>query len=179
MAETGIAWRSYWVLEKRRGNWSDEDIVSGRAPLPYESRGDAGNTIVWKGSSCIWELFIGTGNVTEFDNANAHIGVGDLSDWQGFAATDFIATNKAKRPMLSGYPVVGSEGLVTFRASFPDGVAEFFWNQAGIFNADTFGSGDMLNIRESAYGTKPADVTWTFEIRVRMSGGEFGLLNAT
>jgi hypothetical protein len=102
---------------------------------------------------------IGAG-VTAFNNANAHIGVGDSSTAFAVGQTDLVAaTNKLRKAMDATYPSGGSN-VITFRATFATGDANFAWNEWGIFNASS--AGTMLQRKVESLGTKTSAQTWQF-----------------
>lgn len=102
---------------------------------------------------------IGAG-VTAFSNANAHIGVGDSSTAFAAGQTDLqAATNKLRKAMDATYPT-GAANVLTFRATFGTGDANFAWNEWGIFNAAS--AGTMLNRKVESLGTKTNTQTWQF-----------------
>ena len=83
-----------------------------------------GNVFLNEGINAIWTLVCG-GSETPFDNANAHIGVGDGTDAADPSQTGLTGTNKAYAPMDSGYPVYGSDQKAVFRATFGSDEANF------------------------------------------------------
>ena len=98
---------------------------------------------------------------TFFDNANAHIGVGDSTTDFSAAQTDLqAATNKLRKGMEVGYPT-RSDNVLTFKASFGDAEANWVWNEWGVFNADTYGV--MINRKVESLGTK-AGGTWNLTV---------------
>lgn len=98
--------------------------------------------------------------VTAFNNANAHIGVGDSSTAYAAGQTDLqAATNKLRKAMDATYPT-GGANVITFRATFATGDANFAWNEWGIFNASS--AGTMLSRKVESLGTKTSAQTWQF-----------------
>lgn len=104
--------------------------------------------------------------VTPFDNANAHLGVGDGTTAFSPTQTDLQGTNKIRKPMDPGYPVRTGTKL-TFRATFGSNEANFAWNEWGVFNAAS--GGVMLNRLVSSMGTKASGATWVFEVEINIS----------
>lgn len=97
-------------------------------------------------------------SVTEFDNSNAHIGVGDSSTAFSASQTDLqAASNKLRKAMDSTYPQ-RSTNVLTFRSTFATGDANFAWNEWGIFNASS--SGTMLSRKVESLGTKTSAQSW-------------------
>jgi hypothetical protein len=98
--------------------------------------------------------------VTAFNNANAHLGVGDSTTAHTAGQTDLIAaTNKMRRPMDATYPS-GATNVITFRSTFGTGDANWTWNEWGVFNG--LSGGTMLSRKVEALGTKTNTQTWQF-----------------
>lgn len=105
-------------------------------------------------------------SVTEFNNANAHLGVGDDNTAFAKAQTDLqAASNKFRRPMEATFPDVPSAAnIITFRALFGTGEANFAWEEWGIFNAlvaDT-----MLSRKVESLGTKTAAQSFQLTVTI-------------
>lgn len=100
--------------------------------------------------------------VTEFNNAEAHIGVGDSTDAFDKTETDLQApSNKFRQPMESTYPQ-RSANILTFRALFATGDANFAWQEWAVFNGVS--SGVMLNRKVESLGTKTSAQSWQFTV---------------
>lgn len=105
--------------------------------------------------------------VTEFNNANAAIGVGDST--QAFAKTDtdlIAATNKLRKGMEAGYPQRTGNQL-SFRALFGTTEANFAWQEWGVFNALT--GGVMLNRKVESLGTKQNTQSWQLDVTLTVN----------
>lgn len=76
-----IQWKVKTKLEKRIGDWNDENFHL--APEPFEIIEKEGNLLIYGGASCLWQCLIGNGTgtaaqtLTFFNNGNAYIGTGD------------------------------------------------------------------------------------------------------
>ena len=102
--------------------------------------------------------------VTPFNNANAFIGVGDSTTAQTVAQTDLqAATNKMRKAMDATYPS-GAANVITFRSTFGTADANWAWQEWGIFNNGTNGSGTMLSRKVESLGTKTSAQTWQFTV---------------
>lgn len=102
--------------------------------------------------------------VTAFNNANAFIGVGDSTAVHAVGQTDLqAATNKLRKAMDATYPS-GATNVITFRSTFGTADANWVWNEWGVFNNGTNGSGTMLNRKVEALGTKTNTQTWQFTV---------------
>lgn len=98
------------------------------------------------------------GAVTTFAEANAHLGVGDSTDAFDAADTDLqAAVNKFRQPMDGTYPQ-RTNNVLTFRATFATGDANFAWAEWGTFNASS--GGTMLQRKVEALGTKTSAQSW-------------------
>lgn len=96
--------------------------------------------------------------VTEFNNANAYIGVGDSTTAFAAAQTDLqAATNKLRVGMEATYPTRATN-VLTFRSLFSTAQANFAWAEWGIFNASS--AGTMLCRKVEALGTKTSAQSW-------------------
>lgn len=105
-------------------------------------------------------------SVTPFDNANAHIGVGDSSNAFNGSHTDLQGTS-VRKPMRPGYPQRNSN-VLTFEARFEEEVANFTWQEMAVFNADV--GGLMLNRIVENLGEKSGEI-WDLEITTTLLRG--------
>lgn len=106
---------------------------------------------------------------THFDAANARIGVGDSIT--AFAASQVdlqAATNKVRIGMDANYPTTNGN-VLKFRATYGGAVANFAWNEWGVFNAAS--GGVMLNRVVEYNGTKLSGQTWIFEVTLTVNIG--------
>ena len=158
-----VRWRCHTLVRKFHGDSTDPADL-------FETVEVDGNLLMYGGASVQWQTLIGNGTTTAgqtltyFNNANAHIGVGDSSTAEAATHTDLqAATNKLRRAVDATYPlhtdgtVVGAASIV-FRATFGTGDANWVWNEWGIFNAAS--GGRMLNRKVTALGTKTSSASW-------------------
>lgn len=97
---------------------------------------------------------LGTGTATW------HLGVGDSTAAHAAGQTDLqAATNKLRKAMDATYPS-GAANVITFRATFGTGDANWVWNEWGTFTAAS--GGTMLTRKVEALGTKTNTQTWQF-----------------
>lgn len=136
---------------------------------PYATIHESGNLLVYGGGSAVWDLLIGAGNVTAFDNSNAYLGVGDDNTAAAATQTDLQASsNKHREAMDATYPQhtdgtgSSSNAQVTFKSSMETGDANFTWQEWALFNASS--SGRMLNRKVASLGTKTSSDTWTLTV---------------
>jgi hypothetical protein len=100
--------------------------------------------------------------ITEFNNANAHIGVGDSSTAFAAAQTDLqAATNKLRKAMEASYPQ-RTGNVVDFRSLFGTSDANFAWNEWAVFNAAA--AETMLTRLVESLGTKAGTQSWLFTV---------------
>lgn len=102
--------------------------------------------------------------ITAFDAANAYLGVGDSNTAAAVGQTDLQASsNKARQGMDSSYPT-RSGRVLTWRATFATGAANFAWEEWGVFNASS--SGTMLARVVESLGTKTSAQAWQLEVQL-------------
>jgi hypothetical protein len=182
--ETGtdvVRWSCAWTIEKRVGDWTGEDIDAGRAPPPYERIQREGNLLMYGGASVLWETLIGNGTATAgqtttfFSNAQAALGVGDATAAAVATQTNLQAsTNKLRKAMDATYPVhtpgtVAGAATISFRSTFGSTDANFAWQEWGVFNSTTDGTGRMLNRRVESNGTKAGGTTWAMTVSLTLA----------
>ena len=101
---------------------------------------------------------------TAFDNGHAYLGVGDSTTAFAAAQTDLqAASNKLRKAMSAGYPQ-RTGNVLTFRAGFGTGEANFAWQEWALFNAAA--AGDMLNRKVESLGTKTSADVWVLTATV-------------
>jgi len=83
-----------------------------------------GNVFLVEGINFMWKCVVNGSCSPPFDNANAHIGVGDGTTAEDPSQTGLQGTNKYYKGMDSGYPTI-SDNKVTFRATFGPDEANF------------------------------------------------------
>lgn len=103
-----------------------------------------------------------------FNAANARLGVGNGTAAFNAAQTDLQGSEKLRKGMDTGYPVVNGNEL-TFKTTFGIGDANFTWTEWGVFNAGS--GGVMLNRVLENNGTKQSNQTWILEVTISFSAG--------
>ena len=101
--------------------------------------------------------------VTAFNNANAYIGVGESNDAFDKTETDLQGASKIRKAMEATYPL-RSSNVLTFRAVFGAGDANFAWEEWGVFNASS--AATMYVRKVESLGTKTAAQTWQMTVTV-------------
>lgn len=101
------------------------------------------------------------GSITEFDNSNARIGVGNGVGAFAKTQTDLLGASKFRQGMEATYPQIATN-VLTFRALFATGDANFDWEEWAVFNAGA--GGTMLNRKVESLGTKTSAQSWQFTV---------------
>jgi hypothetical protein len=97
------------------------------------------NLVVNVGGALMLDLLVAAGG-TAFNNANAYIGIGDSSAATAVGQTDLqAASNKTRVAMDATFPNRSGQ-VMTFKSTFGTGVANYAWNEIGLFNASSVGS---------------------------------------
>lgn len=169
-----IQWKAKWKVEKFHGNNTNE--------TPYEVIEKEGNLLMHGGASCIWQTLIGNGttssgqNLTYFNNANAHIGVGNGTIAAAATQNDLQASagtaNQIRKPMDVAYPshsdgTGAGAGTITFRSTYGTADANFHWYEWGVFNS--LSGGRMLNRKQEDLGSKTSASTWSFSVSLSLA----------
>lgn len=155
-------WAVEWVVEK----WNSmKEKMDGVAP--YEVLTTGQNIILDSGATAMLKLIIGDSSATAFNNANAKIYVGTDTTPENASQTGILASgpNSAYAAMDSTYPMVDNR-IVTFRATFGDGAANFAWREAAVTNGTGVGAVAM-NRKVFDMGTKK-NGTWTMQITISL-----------
>ena len=110
------------------------------------------------GRDFVAQAVVNASSPTFFNNANAHLGVGDSSTAFAATQTDLqAATNKLRKAMEATYPTRAAN-VLTFRSLFGTGDANFAWNEWGVFNASS--AATMLSRKVESLGTKTSAQSW-------------------
>jgi hypothetical protein len=167
-----VVWKAKWRVDKYHEADSYADVLA-LGIEPDETIEIEGNLLVYGGGSAFWDLLIGAGNVTAFNNANAYLGVGDSNTAAAATQTDLqAATNKDRNAMEATYPQhtdgtgASSNADCVFKSSWGSGEANFAWEEWALFNAST--AGRMLNRKVESFGTKSTG-TWTLTVTLSLS----------
>lgn len=104
----------------------------------------------------------------EYDNSNAHIGVGIGVTAFSASQTDLVGASKLRKGMDSGFPTIATN-VITFQSTFGVSEANFAWAEWGVFNA--LSGGTMLNRLVEANGTKLSGQTWVFQVAITINIG--------
>lgn len=127
-----------------------------------------GNVLLDEGINELWSLVAGTGGV-KFDSANAYLGVGDSAAGEDHTHTGLqAAVNKLWKGMMATYPTYGTLLKATWKSEFTSAEANYAWNEFTVVNA-TSDTGDNLNRKVSAQGTKVSGQTWELTLEISLS----------
>ena len=126
-----------------------------------------GNIFLNEGINTMWTAICG-GSFTPFDNAHAHIGVGDGTQPADATQTGLQGVNKCYKPMDSGYPQYGSDQKAVFRATFGSADANWTWNEWTVANGATDDAVN-LNRKVETLGTKVEGTTWVFTVELSLA----------
>jgi len=186
-----VKWHAKWQVLKFN---ADDIILAGLDPAtaqeaeilaagvtPCEIIEREGNLLMYGGASCMWQTLIGNGtatagqSLTYFNNAQAAIGVGDSSTAAAATQTDLQAsTNKLRKAMDATFPVhadgvTSPAASIQFKSTFATGDANFAWQEWGVFNSATGGTGRMLNRKVESLGTKTSAASWAFTVTLTLA----------
>lgn len=100
----------------------------------------------------------GGASYTAFNNANAALGVGNGTTAFSSAHTDLQGASKFRKAMDATYPSRAAN-VITWRSTFATGEANFAWEERGVFNTATLGSGQMLSRKVATILTKTSAVS--------------------
>lgn len=166
-------WNCHLEVAKFLGEWHPD-------AAPYDVFETDYNMLLFGGVSVLWQTLIGNGTatggqtLTYFNTAQAAIGVGDSNTAAAATQTDLQATtNKLRVGMVASFPqhtdgVISAANTITFRSTFDTTQANFAWEEAGVFNSATAGTGRMLNRKVQSMGTKSNTASWqiTFSLSI-------------
>lgn len=118
------------------------------------------------GAQFIAAAIIGAGTYTDFNNANAYLGVGNGNTAFSAAQTDLVGASSVRVGMDASYPT-RSTATLTFKSTFGSAVGNFAWEEWGVFNHAS--AGQMLVRYAESLGTKVAGATWEFTVTLTFS----------
>jgi len=97
--------------------------------------------------------------ITEFNNANGALGVGNSSAAFDPTHTNLQGASRLRRAMDATFPTRATN-VVTAKSTFAPADANFDWAEWGWFNNTTDAAGTMFSRFVQAFGTKPSTQTW-------------------
>lgn len=125
-----------------------------------------GNLLVNEGINEMWTVLCSaSGN--EWNNADAVLIVGTGSGAAAAGDTEATFTAGVKVAMEAGFPTYGTSQKASWKSSYGSSAANQAWNEFGCLNNTT--SGDLMNRKISAEGTKTAGQTWDLTLEITLS----------
>ena len=119
-----------------------------------------------EGKYCIADAIIGGASYTKFGSANAHLVVGTGTGPEAVGDTVNTFTDIETKAVDSAVRGSGAqENVVTYQATFGTGDANQDWDEWGVANA-TGVTGELLNRKVEALGTKGPTQTWVFTVDI-------------
>lgn len=159
-AGLGIAeranWKPKWTIEKYDKNMK-----------LYETEEIEGNLLLNEGITSLLTLLIG-GSEAAFNNANAHIGVGDGTTAANATQTGLVGTNKTYRPMDATFPKVEGQTVI-FRSTFGPDDGNHAWREFTVANGISDSAKNLNRKVESALRTKANPDTWVIQLQITIS----------
>jgi hypothetical protein len=162
-----LKWTPFMTLEKwtkdqvawvrvMTGIQQPDGALLARYVRPHEILHVAGNLLTNTGLNRISSLILGAGGQALTSTA-VRLGVGDSST-AATAGDTSLGTNQYYQVMDASYPQF-SNGVMTFKATFPESVANFTWQGWGLdVGTPTVTSGStvntLINHKIHALGTK-------------------------
>jgi hypothetical protein len=171
-----VRFRASHIAEARRSGLAiatmDELLRFGVDP--YSVTEFEGNLEVNGGLNAMLTLLIGGGGTT-YAHANARLCVGDGNGTvPTAAATDTTlaaTTNRYNQACDTSYPSVAA-AVLTAQSTFPTGQGNYVWNEWGMDNGGSSGSGaasGLFNHRGVNLGTKTSASAWALQITITQS----------
>lgn len=184
-----IYWRAAYTVEKyaagaedvRAGRYgSSAGVDAGSRVVPYERISGEGNMLLNGGADLLWNLAKAPGTTavnqqTTYLNAHAAIGVGNSTAAAVRTQTDLQGASKYRKGMEATYPqhTTGTASTaarnMVFRSLYSTAMANFAWQEWGVFNSTTLAQGRMVNRKVEALGTKTSAATWTFTVTLSLT----------
>jgi len=165
-------WR---ILKFKNPEVAERVAELSRQGVPLEELGTPdevlefrGNCLLNEGINELWKLACGDAGATPFDNAHAHIGVGDSSTNESAFQDGLQGTHKEYKEMDSGFPTYGTNQKAVFRATFGSDEANFAWEEVTVANGN---SDDAINLNRKVQtmGTKASGTTWVVTLEIVLS----------
>lgn len=125
--------------------------------------------LVTAGRDALVKALINASGFTFYNNANAHLGVGNGTTAFSAAHTDLQGASKTRKAMDATYPTdpPSPANRWTFRSTFATGDANYAWEEWAVFNAST--SGTMLSRKVENLGTKTSAATWQLTVTIDLT----------
>jgi hypothetical protein len=172
-----VSWKARVVVDKfrdpeglvariLRSGASIEEAVKKHPELFIGNEEHLGNLALNEGLQSLIELICGLSSPTPWNSANARIGVGNSNTAASAVQTGLLGGSTAFAAMDGTYPQRSSQ-TASWRGTFPDGQAEFAWEE---FTVDNGAVGNVnLNRIVTPKGTKGAGETWSMTVQITFS----------
>lgn len=134
---------------------------------PFDICDFKNNALLNEGINELWTILCSSGG-TLFDNANAHLGVGDDNTAAAATQTGLLGSNKYYKNVDSGYPTFGTAQKATWVATFDGSEANFAWQEFTIANGASDASVN-LNRKVSNQGTKVLNQVWELSLEITLA----------
>lgn len=151
-----------WEVRKYRGDPVPHNLL-GVLPLHGNMLCNGGQDIIWRTLTDATKQ----GSNAALKDSAAYLGVGTSSTPTVATMTDLQGTNTRSVATSTGYTVATRVAQRTWSASFGSGVANFDWNELGMFDASS--AGRMFNRAVQFLGTKVSGQTWTVNLSLGFS----------
>lgn len=156
------SWRGWYTVAK----YESADVERwGLKAKPYEVL-EGRNLLLTSGANAYHQRLIATA-VTAFSSTNARIAVGDGSTAAAASQTDLQGSTKTRK-LVDATPTI-SGNTISFVATFLSTEGNHTWNEAGIVNTGTNGTGDMLNRVVQSFGSKTSGLQWVITGTIQLS----------
>ena len=126
-----------------------------------------GNCLLNEGINNLFTIICSSGGV-KWDNANARLGVGESATPADPADTGLKGSTKTFKTMDGGYPTYGTAQKGTWKSTYGANDANNAWNEFTVVNAAD-DSGQNLNRKVSAQGTKVSGQVWELTVEVSLA----------
>lgn len=181
----GVNWEPHVVVSK----YSPDQVAYAKTRLGHEPSSfelealfsapedgfaeSIGNQLTTAGLTRITSLINGAGGQA-LTNTATRIGVGNGTTAFAVGNTDLAGASKYFMTMDATYPST-SAGVITARATFASGVANFAWEEWGLdIGTPTVSAGStvnatLVNRKVTAMGTKASGASWVFTTTITLS----------
>lgn len=153
-------YKAVWVIRKFI---DEESYLSNK---PYGVVVMQPNVLLNEGVNELFTILCSSGG-TKFDNANAHLGVGDGFTPADPAQTGLLGANKLYKGMDTGFPTFGTLQKATWRATFGGSEANFAWREFTVANGSDDGAVN-LNRLVSDQGVKVSGQVWELSLSITL-----------
>ncbi|KKK55228.1 hypothetical protein LCGC14_3076660, partial [marine sediment metagenome] len=123
-------------------------------------------------ASAYFDLLIGAGTQTAFNNANAYLGVGNSATAWAATQTDLIGASKNRQGQEATFPdhtdgTTSANDSCIWKSQWATGDGNFAWAEWALFNAAA--AGRMLQRKVESLGTKTSAAIWTLTITLDLT----------